>query len=111
LFSWVWPVGGGDGEKKKERRETGRSSGMKCFCVWQAKELSLLTGAQVLLIVTSETGNMYEFATPKFNKVLETFKTWYRASAKDSKRIEVLLSPLPLLPMQVSHDHRYHGFW
>jgi len=50
----------------------------------------------VLLIVTSETGNLYEFATPKFSKVLETFKGWYRSSAKDAKRIEVavcLFSP------------------
>ena len=83
----------------KGQDSTWALPGMRCFCVWQAKELSLLTGAQVLLIVTSETGNMYEFATPKFNKVLETFKTWYRASAKDSKRIEVLLSILPLLSL------------
>lgn len=83
------------------------------LCVRQAKELSQLTGAQILLVVTSETGNMYEFATPKFNKVLETFKTWYRASAKDAKRVEVVLPVLPLLPMQVRHAHGRHddAFW
>jgi len=62
-----------------------------CMCdVLQAKELSSLTGAQVLLIVTSETGNIYDFSTPKFSKVLETFKTWYRSSLKDAQRIEVV---------------------
>jgi hypothetical protein len=60
---------------------------------WQARELSSLTGAQVLLVVTSETGNIYEFSTPRFSKVLDTFKTWYRSSHKDTQRIEV--SPLP----------------
>lgn len=53
----------------------------------------------MLLIVTSETGNIYEFSTPKFGKVLETFKTWYQTCSKDSKRIEVLALKftLPLL--------------
>lgn len=45
----------------------------------------------MLLVVTSETGNLYEFATPKFSKVLETFKGWYRSSAKDAKRLEVAI--------------------
>ena len=74
------------------------------FLLWfQAKELSSLTGAQVLLLVTSETGNIYDFSTPKFSKVLETFKTWYRSSAKDSQRVEVtpLIPSLPQLQRNV----------
>ena len=31
----------------------------------QAYELSTLTGTQVLLLVASETGHVYTFATPK----------------------------------------------
>ena len=43
----------------------------------------------MLLLVTSETGNIYDFSTPRFSKVLDTFKTWFRSSCKDAQRIEV----------------------
>ena len=43
----------------------------------------------MLLLVTSETGNIYDFSTPRFSKVLDTFKTWFRSSCKDAQRNEV----------------------
>ena len=38
--------------------------------VWQAYELSTLTGTQVLLLVASETGHVYTFATPKLQPLI-----------------------------------------
>ena len=43
----------------------------------------MLTGAQVLLVVTSETGNIYDFSTPKFRAVVEKFKDWFKNACKD----------------------------
>lgn len=37
---------------------------------YQAYELSTLTGTQVLLLVASETGNVYTFATPKLQPLI-----------------------------------------
>ena len=36
----------------------------------KAYELSTLTGTQVLLLVASETGYVYTFATPKFQSIV-----------------------------------------
>ena len=36
----------------------------------QAYELSTLTGTQVLLLVASETGHVYTFATPKLQPLI-----------------------------------------
>lgn len=43
-----------------------------CACVWlrQAYELSTLTGTQVLLLVASETGHVYTFATRKLQPMI-----------------------------------------
>lgn len=40
------------------------------FSPWQAYELSTLTGTQVLLLVASETGHVYTFATPKLQPLI-----------------------------------------
>lgn len=37
---------------------------------WQAYELSVLTGTQVLLLVVSETGLVYTFTTPKLQPLV-----------------------------------------
>lgn len=37
---------------------------------WQAYELSTLTGTQVLLLVASETGHVYTFATRKLQPMI-----------------------------------------
>lgn len=39
-------------------------------CVLQAYELSTLTGTQVMLLVASETGHVYTFATPKLQPMI-----------------------------------------
>lgn len=44
-----------------------------CKCVMfsvQAYELSVLTGTQVMLLVASETGHVYTFATPKLQPMI-----------------------------------------
>jgi hypothetical protein len=40
----------------------------------QARELSSLTGADVLLLISSEMGNVYDFSTAKFGGVLTKCK-------------------------------------
>lgn len=40
------------------------------FSSWQAYELSTLTGTQVLLLVASETGHVYTFATRKLQPMI-----------------------------------------
>ena len=39
-------------------------------CVFQAYELSTLTGTQVMLLVASETGHVYTFATRKLQPMI-----------------------------------------
>ena len=36
----------------------------------QAYELSTLTGSEILLLIASETGQVYTFATPKFQPLI-----------------------------------------
>ncbi|EKX50319.1 hypothetical protein GUITHDRAFT_40700, partial [Guillardia theta CCMP2712] len=55
-------------EDKSKRHIT--FSKRKTGIIKKANELSMLTGAQVLLVVTSETGNIYDFSTPKFRAVV-----------------------------------------
>ena len=40
------------------------------LCLYQAYELSTLTGTQVLLLVASETGHVYTFATRKLQPMI-----------------------------------------
>ena len=40
------------------------------FLISKAYELSTLTGTQVLLLVASETGHVYTFATPKLQPLI-----------------------------------------
>lgn len=40
------------------------------FALFQAYELSVLTGTQVLLLVVSETGLVYTFTTPKLQPLV-----------------------------------------
>ena len=49
---------------------------LRCLALWglQARELSSLTGADVLLIISSEMSNVYDFSTPKFHGVLSKCK-------------------------------------
>ncbi len=39
-----------------------------------------MTGSQVLLVVTSETGNVYDYSTPKFKTVVDECRAWLRIS-------------------------------
>ena len=73
-------------EDKSKRHIT--FSKRKTGVIKKAKELSSLTGAHVVLLVASETGNLYDFATPRFSKVLDELKTWFHSCKKDAARIE-----------------------
>ena len=42
--------------------------------LFQAYELSTLTGTQVMLLVASETGHVYTFATPKLQPMITSGK-------------------------------------
>lgn len=43
---------------------------VSCVCIFQAYELSTLTGTQVMLLVASETGHVYTFATRKLQPMI-----------------------------------------
>jgi len=55
-------------ENKSRRHVT--FSKRKAGLIKKAYELSTLTGTQVLLLVASETGNVYTFATPKLQPLI-----------------------------------------
>ncbi|KAI8914196.1 SRF-type transcription factor (DNA-binding and dimerization domain)-domain-containing protein, partial [Gorgonomyces haynaldii] len=55
-------------EDKSRRHIT--FSKRKAGIMKKAYELSTLTGTQVLLLVASETGHVYTFATPKLQPII-----------------------------------------
>ena len=57
--------------KHKQRRYTTFSK-RKSGLMKKAYELSTLTGAQVMLLVASETGHVYTYATDKFKPIMPT---------------------------------------
>jgi len=52
---------------------------------FQARELSSLTGADVLLIISSEMSNVYDFSTPKFHGVLAKCKVYSRLESNNEE--------------------------
>lgn len=56
---------------EKTRRQTTFSK-RKSGLMKKAYELTTLTGTQCVLVIASETGHIYTFASPKFQKMITT---------------------------------------
>merc|ERR1719198_194150 len=71
----------------------------------KAYELSRLTGAQVLLLISSERGQIYSFATPKLQPILvnEASKTLIEQCLNAPDPIAPLALGMPPMPM-IDHD-------
>src|SRR3989338_6267241 len=57
----------------RNRRQISFSK-RKAGIMKKAFELSILTGTEVLLLITSETGHVYTFASPKFRSLIKQSK-------------------------------------
>jgi len=86
-------------ENKSRRHVT--FSKRKTGLIKKAYELSTLTGTQVLLLIASETGNVYTFATPKLQPVI-THQEGKQLIQKYLNPPDVAESPSPLPPQPSS---------
>eukprot|EP01114_Cavostelium_apophysatum_P011635 TRINITY_DN2598_c0_g1_i2.p1 TRINITY_DN2598_c0_g1~~TRINITY_DN2598_c0_g1_i2.p1 ORF type:complete len:416 (+),score=118.82 TRINITY_DN2598_c0_g1_i2:164-1411(+) len=100
-------------ENKSRRHVT--FSKRKAGLIKKAYELSTLTGTQVLLLVASETGNVYTFATPKLQPLITNpeGKTLIQACLNPPEQSEVQHSSSPPRTSGMSgtgHAHASHSY-